>query len=107
MSHLVNDQHDEYVFEYVWEKLSEKLGRDPTPEEQESEVNKEMEIIGRNQMSSDIGEYIVCDECEERRFIEDHHCPKCDACWSVRDDPEQDLELPVGICDDCKSKINN
>ena len=48
-------------------------------------------------MSSDIGEYIVCDECEERRFIEDHHCPKCDACWSVRDDPEQDLELPIGI----------
>ena len=48
MSHLVNDQHDEYVFEYVWEKLSEKLGRDPTPEEQESEVNKEIESIGRN-----------------------------------------------------------
>ena len=54
-------------------------------------------------MSSDIGEYIVCNECEQWRDVSDNHCPECDACWSVRDDPEQDLELPIGICDDCKS----
>jgi len=42
-----------------------------------------------------------CNECEQWRDVSDNHCPECDACWSVRDDPEQDLELPVGICDDC------
>jgi hypothetical protein len=56
-------------------------------------------------MPSDIGEFIVCNECEQWRDVSDNHCPECDACWSVRDDPEQNLELPVGICNDCKNSI--
>ena len=66
-------------------------------------------------MSSNTGEYIewedappsipYCNECEQWRDVSDNHCQECDACWSVRDDPEQNLELPVGICNDCKNSI--
>ena len=56
-------------------------------------------------MPSDISEYIACDRCEQWRDVSDNHCPECEDCWSVRDDPEQNLELPVGICNDCKNSI--
>jgi Zn ribbon nucleic-acid-binding protein len=54
-------------------------------------------------MPSDIGEYLICYECEEPRFIADHHCPECDACYSVQGRDEY-LGLPIGICNDCKKE---
>ena len=65
-------------------------------------------------MSSDTGEYIewedappsipYCNECEQWRDVSDNHCNECDACYSVQG-PDEDLGLPIGICNDCKNSI--